>query len=375
MKINELCTPATLLDLDAAAHNMEKYAESAKRAGKQIWPMLKTHKSLELAKAQAEAGASGFLCGTLDEAEMLCEAGYKNLMYAYPVATDASIRRVLALSRKSSFIVRLDTEEAAAALDRAAAEESTLVNYTIIVDSGFHRFGVKVEQLAAFAAKMRRYKNLVFKGISTHPGHVYGASSAADIGRYVADERDTMKRAVAELKTVGLVPEIVSSGSAPTFFGTIDAEDIDVYHPGNYIFHDVIQLCTDTANEEECALRVLTAVISHPSEDLYICDAGAKCLGLDQGAHGNTSIKGFGLVKGHPELTVEGLSEEAGKIRAHGATSLKVGDIIEIIPNHSCAAANLTGYYIGVRGDEVDHLIKVNARGNSCQKVPIEKQG
>lgn len=148
---------------------------------------------------------------------MLCEAGYKNLMYAYPVATDASIRRVLALSRKSSFIVRLDTEEAAAALDRAAAEESTLVNYTIIVDSGFHRFGVKVEQLAAFAAKMRRYKNLVFKGISTHPGHVYGASSAADIGRYVADERDTMKRAVAGLKTVGLVPEIVSSGSTPTF--------------------------------------------------------------------------------------------------------------------------------------------------------------
>ena len=109
--------------------------------------------------------------------ETLCEAGHKNLMYAYPVATDASIRRVLALSRKSNFIVRLDTEEAAAALDRAAAEESTLVNYTIIVDSGFHRFGVKVEQLAAFAAKMRRYKNLVFKGISTHPGHVYGASS------------------------------------------------------------------------------------------------------------------------------------------------------------------------------------------------------
>ena len=88
-----------------------------------------------------------------------------------------------------------------------------------------------------------------------------------------------------------------------------------------------------------------------------------------------TSIKGFGLVKGHPELTVEGLSEEVGKIRAHGATSLKVGDIIEIIPNHSCAAANLTGYYIGVRGDEVDHLIKVDARGNSCRKVPFEKQG
>ena len=94
MKINEIYTPAILLDLDAMEHNLKKYADEAKKYGKQIWPMLKTHKSIEMAQAQVDCGTTGFLCGTLDEAEVLCEAGFDNLMYAYPVATDVSIKRV-----------------------------------------------------------------------------------------------------------------------------------------------------------------------------------------------------------------------------------------------------------------------------------------
>lgn len=133
-------------------------------------------------------------------------------------------------------------------------------------------------------------------------------------------------------------------------------------------YHDAIQLSTETATEQECALRVLASVISHPSERVYICDAGSKCLGLDQGAHGNTSIKGYGIVKGHPELTVAGLSEEVGKLHVYGETTLKVGDRIEIIPNHSCSSANLTNFLVGVRGDEVDHLISVDVRSNSTRK-------
>ena len=162
--------------------------------------------------------------------------------------------------------------------------------------------------------------------------------------------------------------EIVSSGSTPTFWGALDDENIQIYHPGNYIFNDAIQLSTNTATEDECALYVLASVISHPSEDLYICDAGAKCLGLDQGAHGNTSIKGFGVVKGHPELTVYSLSEEVGKFHVEGKTDLKVGDKVLIIPNHSCSTANLTSYYVGVRGEEVERLIPVDIRGNSTKK-------
>ncbi len=368
MNIYDVYTPAILLNLDYMEYNLKKYSEAAAAHNKQLWPMIKTHKSTELARLQLEYGCTGFLCGTLDEAEALAADGVKNVMYAYPVATESSISRAVKLAQACNFIVRIDDLDAARAIDAGAAKAGVKLNYTVIVDSGLHRFGVTPEKVWEFAGAMKQFQHLQFKGISTHPGHVYGASCKADLPKYCEDERKSIATAATALRKAGYELEIISSGSTPTFWGSLDDENIQIYHPGNYIFNDAIQLSTQTATEEECALCVLASVISHPREDLYICDAGAKCLGLDQGAHGNGSIKGFGVVKGHPELTVYSLSEEVGKLRVEGATDLKVGDKILIIPNHSCSTANLTSYYVGVRGEEIDRLIAVDIRGNAAKK-------
>lgn len=368
MNIDQIQTPAILLDLDVLHHNLKKYADEAARHGKQIWPMIKTHKSIELAKMQAEYGATGFLCGTLDEAEALCDAGFDSIMYAYPVATKVSIDRVIELARRCRFILRLDGLDSAGMVNEAAAQAGVKINYTLIIDSGLHRFGVLPEQAADYVKEFEKLGNLVFKGISTHPGHVYGASWEGEIAKYVEDECNAIKQAVNCLKEAGFLCEIISSGSTPTFWGAVSDEFINIYHPGNYVFHDAIQMSTNTASEEECALTILASVISHPREDLFLCDAGAKCLGLDQGAHGNSSIKGFGYVIGHPELTVYSLSEEVGKLHVEGETNLKVGDKIRIIPNHSCSSANLTDYLIGIQGENASRLIKVDMRGNSTGK-------
>jgi D-serine deaminase-like pyridoxal phosphate-dependent protein len=368
MKINEIQTPAILVDLDVLHHNLNKYAEEAAKYKKQIWPMIKTHKSIEMATLQRQYGATGFLCGTLDEAEALCEAGFDNIMYAYPVATKVSIDRVIALSKKCNFILRIDGLESAVLVDEAAKKAGVKIQYTLIVDSGLHRFGVEPEQAAEYVDRISSCENLVFKGISTHPGHVYGAACRKEISKYVMDECGAIEKAVNVLKAAGIFCEIISSGSTPTFWGAVRDANINIYHPGNYIFHDAIQMSTETASEEECALYILASVISHPKEDLFICDAGAKCLGLDQGAHGNSSVRGFGYIKNHPELNMYSLSEEVGKIHVEGKTDLKVGDKIVIIPNHSCSSANLTDYYIGVRGKEVEKMIAVDIRSNSTKK-------
>ena len=366
--IDKLQTPAILLNLDAVEHNLKTYRDHAASCGKQIWPMIKTHKSTELARLQAQYGCTGFLCGTLDEAETLADAGLDNIMYAYPAATEVSIRRILRLAEKCNFIVRIDDLDAARAINTAAEEAGVTISYTIIIDSGLHRFGVKPENALVFVKELEPFRNLIFKGISTHPGHVYGAVCADEIPRYCEEECRAMAEAAAVLRSGGYHPEIISSGSTPTFQGSLNDENIRIYHPGNYIFNDAIQISTDTAKEEECALYVLASVISHPQEDLFICDAGAKCLGLDQGAHGNGSVKGFGIVKNHPELTVYSLSEEVGKLHADGPTDLKVGDKICIIPNHACSTANLTRYYVGIRGNTAEWLIEVDIRGNSTDK-------
>ena len=370
-----LRTPAILLDLDVLEENIRTYAEKAKACGKALWPMVKTHKSSEIAAMQAAAGCGGFLCGTLDEAEQLAADGFQHLMYAYPAAAGPSIQRIIALAKQvPDFIVRLDSVEAAEALEEAAAEAAEdpeaagkaafQVKYTVILDCGLHRFGISAEKIAEFVEKLRIFPHLLWKGISTHPGHVYGAASAAEVPEYCAEEAEQIGAAVRNLKAAGLDPEIVSSGSTPTYAANIGDPVINMYHPGNYVFNDAIQISNGTAEEGNCALTVLATVISHPSEGHFICDAGAKCLGLDQGAHGNSSLTGHGRVIGHPELKVSHLSEEVGQIEAAGPTDLKIGDRIRIIPNHSCSTANLTSRMTGIRKGQTDRVILVNMRGN-----------
>jgi len=368
MKKTEIQTPAILVDLDILDYNIKRFQDLCDKNGKQLWPMVKTHKSMEMIDMQVAAGATGFLCGTLDECEGLCRGGVKNIMYAYPVASDVNIRRVIELSKKCNFIIRIDNYEGAEMLNASAIEANAKINYTIIIDSGLHRFGILPDKAVAFADSLKGLQSLIFKGISTHPGHVYSSVKHDEVQKFVADERNSVKTAADALRAAGYNVELITSGSTPTFFGSVTDEYLNVFHPGNYVFNDYIQLSIEVAKESECSLSVYATVISHPSPDVFICDAGTKCLGLDQGAHGNTSIKGHGYVKGHPELTVDTLSEEVAKMFVHGTTALKVGDTIEIIPNHACSSANLTSYLIGCRGDNAEKLITIDMRGNSTAK-------
>jgi D-serine deaminase-like pyridoxal phosphate-dependent protein len=292
----------------------------------------------------------------------------QRLMYAYPVAGAVSCARAVQLARRCEFYVRIDTLEAAAQLNDAATQADVTVMYTVILDCGLHRFGLPAAEILPFAKQLQQFSHLEFAGISTHCGHVYAEPDAAKVPDYARQEREAIHRAVEDLRRAGFAVRLVTSGATPTFRDTVADEYINVYHPGNYVFNDRIQLANGTAAEAECALVVYATVISRPRPDLLICDAGAKCLGLDQGAHGNGSIRGFGAVVGHPELTVVGLSEEVGKLRADGPTDLQVGDIIRIIPNHACSAANLASYCVGVRGDEAERLIAVDLRSNATKK-------
>lgn len=369
MKITDLQTPAILVYTGALMDNIRKYQQECNKYSKQLWPMIKTHKSTILADIQGKEGATGFLCGTLDECEALCEKGVKTLMYAYPVAGRISCNRVIRLARKCDFYVRLDTLAAAEELNETAKNRNTTVKYTVILDCGFHRFGIVPEEIVQFVTDMQKYENLKFCGISTHCGHVYGEADAANIPSYAKAEVAAIHLAVDSLKAAGFESELVTTGSTPTFWGAVSDEYINVYHPGNYVFNDCIQLANNTAKEEECSLVVYATIISQPKKDMFICDAGAKCLGLDLGAHGNTSIKGHGRVTGHPELYIYALSEEVGKIHIEGETDLKVGDRIKIIPNHSCSSANLTDYFIMVDdSDNVEKAIPVDIRGNCTVK-------
>ena len=368
MKKNELQTPAILLDMDALERNIRSYQERCNKNGKELWPMIKTHKSSALAQMQLDAGAKGFLCGTIDECEMVCRLGAKHIMYAYPTANPVNIRRLLYMAEDADVIIRLDTIAAAKLLNDAAEKAGVTVSYTVIVDMDFHRFGMPADKVVDFVKALAPMKNLNFRGISTHPGQVYGCTNIEGVNQIAQLEIDTMKAAADNLAAAGFPCEIITSGSTPTFAYVTDDHTTNVSHPGNYTFFDNIQMALGVAEEKDCALRILATVVSNPSEGFFLLDAGAKCMGLDQGAHGNSAIQGFGYVVGHPELTIVGLSEEVAKVKADGSCNLKIGDQVEIIPNHSCSSANNTSWYTCVRGDEVVDFMAVDSRGNSHKK-------
>lgn len=369
MKLSELQTPAVLLHTAALYRNLQAYQQACNAHGKQLWPMVKTHKSTALAQLQQQAGAAGFLCGTLDECEALCAAGMKTLMYAYPAAGQVACERAVRLAQQCDFYVRIDTLEGARQLNEAAAAAGVRVQYTVILDCGLHRFGLPAEKILPFVRQLQQFGALEFAGISTHCGHVYAEPDADKVPLYAQQELAAIHRAVDELRGAGFAVRLVTSGATPTFQYTVADDCINVYHPGNYVFNDCIQLANRTAQPQDCALTVYATVISAPAPGLLICDAGAKCLGLDQGAHGNSAVQGHGRVAGHPELLVTSLSEEVGKLRVEGETDVKVGDRIQIIPNHACSSANLTEYYILVdEQDKVGGAVRVDIRGNATCK-------
>ena len=159
MKKHELQTPAILLDLDKLEHNIQSWQALCNENGKELWPMIKTHKSTALAKMQLDAGATGFLCGTLDECEMVYQLGAKHIMYAYPTANPVNIRRLLPFAKDAELIIRLDTVRAAEILNSEAEKAGVIVSYTVIVDMDFHRFGMPADAVVDFVKTLSSLKN------------------------------------------------------------------------------------------------------------------------------------------------------------------------------------------------------------------------
>lgn len=370
-KLAELMTPNFLIDLDKMERNIQEMGALCESNGKKLCPMVKTHKSSELAKLQVQYGATSFLVGTVAEAEQLVKSGHKEIVFAYPIAAEENIMRVIELAQKSHVTLSFDGVDAAGQFEEQLIKKHIVLDYLIIIDCGLHRFGVLPENVVELAQQLKQLGHLNFKGIATHPGQVYGASNRAEVEAVEKAEMHALEEAKRRLNQEKIEVEIVATGSTPTVAAIAKNQTITTVRPGNYIFYDAIQVALHVVPWERCSLTVLTTVISQPSKDVFMVDAGTKCFGLDKGAHSVALLSGYGIVKDHPELIVESLSEEVGKIRAMGSTNLKVGQKIEVIPNHACSSANMTSFFIGHRKGLVERMIAVDAKRNAFRETSL----
>ena len=364
MRISDLSSPAVLLDLDVLERNVRKVGDAVKRGSKELWPMAKTHKSLEIAKMQIDGGATGFLCGTVDEAELLAEkGGYKELLLAYPQTDPQNLARCTALLDRAHLIFRLDSEQAASLLNEALEAVGKTADCQIKIDSGLHRFGVAPEKATALANAVAKLKNVNLIGIGTHAGTVYAAHGLEDVKSKSLKALEALHIAYDDLKRNGHEIEMVTTGSTPSMPFDLEDDLVTAVHPGNYVYYDAMQVALGTTTPENCALSVLITVTSkHAGRGTAAINAGTKVLTRDIGGHGIDVVKGFGIIKGHPKAVITSISEEVGLMDIREEPGIEIGSKIFVIPNHACSVNAQTSYLIGYRKDIVEKTVKVDAR-------------
>lgn len=357
--IDELATPAILIDCDVLEANIARQAGRALEAGVKLRPHAKTHKSPQIARMQLKAGAAGISLAKTSEAEVFAREGFDDIFLAYPVVGRGKPERLLALSDQIRLAVGVDSAEGAEALSAVFAAAGRRLDVSIKIDCGYHRVGVLPENALALATRIADLPGLRLRGVFTHGGHAYAAESAEGLAAVAEEEGEAVARVARELSKAGLPVEEVSVGSTPSARLVMKAPGVTECRPGNYVFHDGSQVALATCAVSDCAMTVLATVVSVPAPGRAVVDAGSKTLSSDTlRPRGN----GHGLVLGTGSR-IEKLSEEHGIIRVEAGDRFQVGQRVRILPNHACVISNLHDRLYGVRQGFVATEFAVAARG------------
>jgi D-serine deaminase-like pyridoxal phosphate-dependent protein len=356
-------TPHLSIDGAKLKKNIEKMAAIAAQNGVTLRPHVKTHKIPTLAWTQVEAGAAGITVAKVSEAEVMADAGLEDIFIAYPLVTASKIRRAVELRRKlQNLIVGVDSLEGARRLSAAAQDE--VLEVRLEVDTGLRRTGVAYDEAVELALEIDTFDNLDLSGIYTYRGAVFGGATTLDRKNAGLEEGDLMVSLAGRMREQGISIRDVSLGSTPTAEYAAEVEGVTEIRPGTYVFYDRMQARLGACSLEECAATVVCTVVSRPHEDLAVIDGGSKTFATDvQPGIEPLNLEGFGHVVGYPGVTLERLTEEHGMLAVTGEHDLKVGDTLQIIPNHICSTVNLHDaiYLIG-EGGTVEE-VRVAARG------------
>ncbi len=356
----ELDTPVAIIDLDVMEKNISEISEIAKNSGVRLRPHIKTHKVPEIASMQIEAGAIGITCAKLGEAEVMVNSiGADDIFIANVIIGDQKIERLLKLSEKAKVVVGVDSVDVAQQMSDYAVRQGFKIPVLIKIDVGLQRLGVLYGNPALeLAKKIDKMKGLRLEGIYTHEGHSYGVTDNSQI-KVIALEAGKMMLQTAEMiRESGIEVNTISVGSTPTVRTSLTIKGITEVRPGAYVFNDYYEMRLGISSEFDCAFTILATVISVPSDDRAIIDAGTKSYTSDKAQ----AFGVYGIVKGMPDVKLIRAYEEHGVLSIPKG-KLKVGDKVEIIPNHVCPVVNLYDELIGLRKGKIETVWKVSARG------------
>jgi D-serine deaminase-like pyridoxal phosphate-dependent protein len=359
MSLAEVDTPALVLDLDALERNLERLDASLAGRSVRIRPHAKTHKCPEIARRQIARGAVGVCCQKVSEAQAMVEGGIEDVLIANEVVGAPKLKRLAALARRARIAVCADDPGNVTALEEAARAADVRLDVLVEVDVGANRCGVEPgAPAAALARAIAACGHLRFAGLQAYHG-------AAQHLRKVEERRAAIEQACARVRLTldalakaGIACERVTGAGTGTYLFEAASGLYDEIQPGSYLFMDA-----DYARNEwsgsgiphfEHSLFVWATVMSRPAPDRAVVDAGLKALSVDSGMPRVAHAPGVEYVKA---------SDEHGVLKLAAGARLALGEKLALIPGHCDPTVNLHDHYVCVRGNRVEALWPITARG------------
>jgi D-serine deaminase-like pyridoxal phosphate-dependent protein len=353
--IDDLPTPALILDRAVLRRNLRRMSDRLREAGIALRPHLKTAKSVAIGRMAVEGHDGRITVSTLAEARYFAQGGFKDILYGVGIVP-SKLAAVTEL-RRQGVNLRIVTDNLPVARAIAdAAKDGDTFSVLIEIDSGGGRAGLPWPDLPGLldiARTLHQAPGVELAGVMTHAGHSYHESTPDGIAAVAEQERQAVVGAAEKLRAAGIPCPIVSAGSTPTAIHSRDFGGLTEMRPGVYVFNDLDQEFIGSCGPADLALSVLASVIGHyPHRNQLLIDAGALALSKDVSAQEFQPKVGYGTVADAPvkEMAVVACSQEHGFVGAEEPIpygNLPIGSRLRVWPNHACiTAAAYDRYYV-----------------------------
>ena len=360
MRVDEVDTPALLIDLDAFEFNLHALMDSVRDSGVRVRPHAKTHKCPDIGLRQIALGAIGVCCQKVSEAEALVTGGIGDVLVTNEIVGEGKVARLAALARTARIGVCADHPLQVEELGRAAAAAMATIDVYVELDVGQGRCGVAdTTEVIALVAQVQAHPQLRFEGLQAYHGRAQHLREPAERERAIAHARTIAADCVAVLAAAGIAVNRVTGAGTGTYLLEAGSGVWNEVQPGSYIFMDAdySRNRTDPAAPRfRQSLHVLSTVISVAGGRLIV-DAGLKAYGVDCGLPQVPEAPGWQFAKATDEHGVLVPASSAP------ALPIAVGTKLHLVPGHCDPTVNLHDWFVCTRGGIVEALWPITARG------------
>ena len=350
MKVEQIRTPALLVDLDAMEANLRDVAAFFAPRRAKLRPHFKNHKSPLLAHQQLRAGAIGMTCATIREAEILVEHGVGSTLIANQIAGEEKPERLAELTLRAQVMVGADNRNAISDLARAQRNRNTQIEILVDVNIGMDRCGVDSVDAALDLARFAVESGLAVRGVMGYDGHLQGLSRSPENDEVIRRGSRKLVETAALFEGAGIPAPIVSTGGTGTYSISGEFPGITEIQAGSYLLMDTIYLGRGAPFQR--SLTVLATVISTRGSGHAVLDCGVKVISGERGLPTLKDMPGARLTALHAEHALIELDPQT-------SSGLTPGQKVHVWVQYSDATVNLNSCMYGVRNGQVEEVFPI----------------